>query len=218
MNKYLALFLIGIFMGCNSYEQNNTVEELVLSELNKKYNNALVFFGKNKVDHFPVKIEDKNSSFTDSFSPELGNLELVLLNYFESSYASHIISEFEEKSISIYNATDSCLLVVNRFVSRDDYYEVKPTKSELKLVDRDCYSDFLPIPNFWHSDYTTEETSCKLPEDFKIYVIEAKSGKHFEEKYLTDGRFMPSKWKNGYSKGVAISKKRKVIIYWLIIW
>lgn len=218
MNKYITLLLLALCFGCTNKKKDKTIEELILVELNVKYEESISFFGKDMVAHFPKKINDKSGSFTNSFSPELGNLELVLFNVLESNNISNIIKEFEDKSIAIYSASDSCLLVVNRFVSQNNHYKVEPTKEELQLVDKDCYSDLYPIPNFWHNDYTTDKTECKLPKDFTIYVLESKHGKFVENNLLTDGRFMPDEWKNGFSKGVAISKNRNVIFYWLIIW
>jgi len=117
-----------------------------------------------------------------------------------------------------YRANDTCLLVVNRFTSKENWH----LKSKYKYVkknkiDRPCYNNKLPLPNFWDSEYATN-TETKLPKDFIIYVLNSKSGKYWDEKYLTSGKYMPKLWKSGYSKGVAISKKRNIIIYWFIIW
>lgn len=217
MKKYIALALLGIFIGC-TFNKNKSTEDHVLCDLNKKYDNVNDFFGNKMVSHFPKKIDKHNVTFTESLSPELGNLELILINKVERDHLADIVEEFEKKSIAIYNANDSCLLIVNRFVNKDKYFEVTPSKEDLQLVNRDCYSGLFPIPNFWHNDFTTEETLCRLPSDFRLYVVDSKSGENIDEKYLTDGRFMPKEWKNGYSKGVAISEKQNVIIYWLIIW
>lgn len=210
--------MLGVIVGCSGNKQNKTVEELILDELNKKYNTSLNFFGKAMVDHFPKKIKNEKSSFTDSFSPELGNLELVLLDSVETDNLPEIVKEYNDKAVTKYYASDTCLLIVNRFVSQNNHYKVVPSGKDLKLIDLECYKGKLPIPNFWHNDYTTDDTECKLPKDFSLYVLETKAGKFVVDSLLTDGRFMPERWKNGYSKGVAISEKRRVIIYWLVIW
>jgi hypothetical protein len=168
--------------------------------------------------HFPVKIDSLNITFTENYSPDLGNLELMVINKAGESQLMSIVNEFKDKAIYSCEASDSCLLVVNWFVSRNNYYKVKHTEDESHLISKDCYLDKQPVPNFWHNKYTTEETDCGLPKDFSIYVTEAKPGEHFDKEYLTDGNFMPANWKNGYSKGVAISEEKQVIIYWLIIW
>ena len=219
MKKVYVLILIGIgiIAGCST-GQDKSVKEHILNDLNTKYNNAKKFFGKAMVSHFPLKLDSSNITFTENYSPDLGNLELIVINRTEKSQLMSIISEFKDKAIGYYSAGDSCLLVVNRFATCDNYYKAKPYEEELHLINRDCYSNKLPVPNFWHNEFTTETTSCSLPEDFTIYVIEADAGEYFDKKYLTKGDFMPSEWKNGYSKGIALSEKKQVIIFWLIIW
>jgi hypothetical protein len=29
---------------------------------------------------------------------------------------------------------------------------------------------------------------------------------------------MPKQWQNGYSKGIAISKEKRTVVYWTVIW
>jgi hypothetical protein len=216
--KSNLLFISMLFcLACNSYN-NKSIESQVNSDLNKKYSSAKDFFGKEKVSHFPNKIDENNITFSESLSPELGNLELIVINKMSSNYTATYLKNIENSSIGIYRANDTCLLVVNRFASKKNYYSVKLTEKDLQLINRDCYAKLFPIPNFWHNDFTDSTTNCRLPGDFIVYVIDAKAGKYIDNKYLTDGKFMPRNWKNGYSKGYAISTEKNVIIYWLILW
>jgi hypothetical protein len=217
MNKLLICISIFLFFGCGKGSKNKNIEDIILGEMTKKYDHAISFFGKPMTNHFPKRIESKDCSFTDSYSSELGNLELVLQCSAENKYLSDLLKEYEKSAVAKYKATDSCLLVVNRFVNNDRHYKIKPTQNELRVVEKDCYSNQYPIPNFWHNHFTIDSTECKLSEDFNIYVIEAKKGKYFEQ-YLSVAWFMPEKWRHGYSKGVAISEENNSIIYWLIIW
>ncbi len=217
MKRYIILVLLSIcIVGC-AFNQNKSVDKQILYELNKKYEKIKEFFGREMVNHFPEKVDSTNITFTEGLSPDLGNLEFISINKIGDKLPE-TIKYFQNKAIAIYNANDSCLLIVNRFANRNNYYKIKLSKSDFKLIDLNCYRNKFPVPNFWHNDFTTEKTYCRLPKDFKLYVLEAKSGQFFDKKYLTDGQFMPNEWKNGYSKGVAISKKRNVIIYWVIVW
>lgn len=217
MRYCVLIILLVIHTGCNS-NRNKLVNDKILSDLNAKYSEAKAFFGKDFVNHFPKNISKDNITFNEGFSPELGNLELILIDHLVNNSSTSIIAEFKKKSIAIYEANDSCLLIVNRFATRDNYYNIELSAADKLMINNKCSSDHYPVPNFWHNDFTTEKTQCKLPSDFRLFVLEAKSGKYFDEDKLTDGRFMPRKWKNGYSKGVAISQVRNVIIYWLVIW
>jgi len=217
--EFFLIVTICVCIGCSANTNNDrSTNSKLLKDLNEKFFNTKSFFGKELVNHFPKRITEENITFTENLSPEMGNLEFILINKMENTQILELITTLKKKSITIYNACDSCLLVVNRFARKDNFYDIKLTESDSKLVDRDCYSSLFPVPNFWHNDYTTDSTECRLPRDFNIYVLEAKSGKHFDDKYLTDGRFMPEKWRNGYSKGVAVSEKRNVVIYWLLVW
>ena len=53
---------------------------------------------------------------------------------------------------------------------------------------------------------------------FVIYVLESGKGKYLEKYDLPPSPQMPNSWKNGYSKGVSVSEKRKMAIYWSIAW
>ena len=60
--------------------------------------------------------------------------------------------------------------------------------------------------------------ASKYLKDFEIYVLESKFGNHFKEFNLKPNSQMPVNWKNGYSKGFAVDKLNKIVIYWGIIW
>jgi len=202
----------------NKRPDHKTVDRKAAEELNDKYVKTKAFFENSMVNNFPNHLNEDCVTFSESLSPEFGNLEFILINRVKDVQLLKMKSESKAKSIGIYNASDSCLLVVNRFVNRDNFYKINPTSFDLKLINRDCYNKLYPIPNFWHNDFTTDSTDCKLPIDFDIYVLYANKGKFFKDKYSTEGSFMPETWRNGFSKGIAISEKRKIIIYWLVIW
>jgi hypothetical protein len=58
----------------------------------------------------------------------------------------------------------------------------------------------------------------KVPLDMEVYVQEAKHGNFWK---IDADVYRPNtmdEWKHGYSKGIAISKKRNIIVYWFIVW
>ncbi|MBK8953345.1 MAG: hypothetical protein IPM85_14830 [Chitinophagaceae bacterium] len=145
-------------------------------------------------------------------------MEFISIERIDTVKQQHLMKRFMEGSIADYKPNDNCLLVINRFVNKENFYDIKLSEKDSGYLERNCYSNKLPIPNFWHTPYTTNSTDCKLPLDFVIYVLESQKGKYFSEDLLTDGKFMPLQWRNGFSRGVAISKNRGLIIYWLAIW
>lgn len=186
-----------------------------LQKLNDKYLSSKSFYKDNFVNHFPKKLDSNYITYTECVSPEGGLMRLDLIcKLGKSGY-----DIFRDSSKAIYLPGDTCLLIANRFANNKNYsYNILLSHEDSLKISRVCYQNELPVPNFWSNDYTTDSTDCKLPKDFEIFVLDAKPGKFLDDKYLTDGRYMPKEWKNGYSRGVAISKKRDVIIYWLIIW
>jgi hypothetical protein len=131
-----------------------------------------------------------------------------------------MIPYFEDRSIKVYSPADSNLLITNRFTKNSNWSSKnKALKSKItRFTEEIDYTGKYPIPNFWDNPLSVDITECKLPKGFKLYVVDAKSGRFFKEQFHTSGLYMPKEWKNGYAKGVAISKDRNLVIYWLIIW
>jgi hypothetical protein len=195
----------------NSQDSN----ALMIKQLDKDYQERKSFFRKELINHFPKKLDTTYITFTDCESPDIGTLTLRLtIRYYDKTRINKIIN----KSIAHYASNDSCLLIVNRFATIDRFYKLQPSEEEKEIIDKDCYKDKLPIPNFWDSQIISETTYTKLPEDFIIYVLDAKRGEFMHTDFLTDGKSMPPDWKNGYTKGISVSEKRQIVIYWVDIW
>lgn len=120
--------------------------------------------------------------------------------------------------VARYTYKDSCLFLINRFETKHTYENRKKVEIlDTLLLNRDCYKMKYPVPNFKVYN-PINESDLKLDESFKIYVLDAKSGNHFGNFDLQPNLQMPPEWQNGYSKGIAFSKKSKTLIYWGIIW
>jgi hypothetical protein len=215
MRAFNICFLAFIFLvGCNDSKRQKK-GQFIIQQIDKKYQERKAFFNKEFVNHFPERLDSNYITFTDGVSPEVGPLTLRLINNIDKSQN---IKELINGAISKYAANDSCLLVINRFATRDRFYKIELSNTERELINRDCYKGKFPIPNFWDSRIISDSTECRLPLDFIIYVLDAKAGRFVSPDLLTDGSFMPEAWKNGFSKGIAVSEKRKIVIYWVDIW
>ncbi len=213
------VFSLFIILSCsrknNNISDNNSKElkKDQLAKVNKEYQKSLSFYRDNFIDHFPKELDSNYITYTESVSAEAGLIRLDLI------YKHTGKNNFEKKAIAKYASTDTCLLIANRFANNDNYsYNIVLNHDDSLKIDRECYKNKYPIPNFWHTDYTTNKTACKLPKGFNIYVLNAMAGRFLENKNLTDGRYMPENWQHGYSKGVAINEAKDTIIYWIIIW
>ena len=181
--------------------------------LKSKYTNH--FFKSKHTNHFPKDIDSVTYMGTlGDTHPVAEQISFMLQCKINESNLKHV-EKLKKKSKVIYEATDTCLFVINRFFTTDFG---KLGKVDDSLIDQDYYRDKLPVPNLHHFDYSTDSTSSRLPEDFKLYVLDAEKGIFLDMDMLPCGKYMPDYWKHGYSKGFAISEKREIIIYWIVIW
>lgn len=213
--RILLHFILIFFIKSCSSQTDNPISKYC--EINEDYLKGKSRFEKKYISHFPNNIDDNFIDFNESLSPKFDMIRFTLINKISNKDLRKIQKKYNE-SIGKYSASDSCLLVVNRFATLDKYINIEINDSEIELIDRECYSNKYPIPNFWHDKFTDLMTECNLPEDFTIYVINSESGIFLEERLLSDGRFMPGHWKHGYSYGFAFSEKRGAIIYWVVMW
>jgi len=210
-NTIAILFIIFIF-GC----KNNSNS---LIETNHIYQEHLSLFDTNFINHFPLKIKSHPMTIWSDTNAVSDHVRIMLEIEFDKSDYDSLIYDFESNKVAVYRANDTCLLIVNRFTQKENWHlRSKHKYVDRNLINKDCYKYNYPIPNFWDSQYLTFDTETRLPADFLIYVLEAKKGKFWDSNHITNGQYMPEFWKNGYSKGVTISKKRKKLIYWFIIW
>lgn len=217
------LILGFMFNSCTG--QNNA-----LKDANGEYNDYhLAKFEKSFVDHFPNQIRTPTYTLLSSENTIRGFVGLLLYEYkIDIDSLVELQKEFESKAIAHYKSEANCLLVINRFDTDETYVYPKliilPDTIE---VNRPCYEGLLPIPKFFNYENEVSNPSRKianksqdyetsLPQGFDIYVLEAKSGDYFEKYDLIPNRQMPNGWKNGYSKGVAISKEHQSIAYWSV--
>lgn len=200
---------------CLSISCNLTKKELQF--VDAKYQQNKKFFKEEMIDHFPDKIEAlPASTILDSnandnhvfFSLELGNLS--------NDFLTIIKEQLNKSKTEVYEAKDTSLLVINKFTNKYNVYD--QNKFPDNYLYKDTINEKLPVPNFWFPEPIDASTLCKLDSTFKLYVIEAKQDKYWDEKYYTKTNQMPKIWEHGYSKGVAISDSKNVIIYWFAIW
>ncbi len=196
MNKYLVLILLSFFYSCKNEQYD--LEKRFL----ENYASGLATFPIELTDHFPRQLRSEKQ---------------LTIKYPASVYAhdmagiifSHQVDamEFEKvkrklnlNNFRSYNPTDSIFIIVGDTIN----YSEK--------------TNGIPIPNFDAYERDFGLNSKYLPEFYKIYALESKTGKYLEAKNLSSGKNLPEKWKNGYSRGIATNEKDNELIYWLCIW
>ncbi len=212
MVKYLLLFFI--LISCDSQNKN--------SDENLYYLKSKTEFDPFLVSHFPKSLSTDSRIVINSKNVDKNDVGFMLVekNVSDTSIDS-IAKSLKEKKYTKYLSSDKCLLIVNSYETIKTHEErTEPDLLEKLRIKQDCKDGLLPIPNFidYNIENSLEFNSENYLKGFEIYVLESKSGNHFKEFSLKPDAQMPDIWKSGYSKGFAINKVNKIVIYWGIIW
>ena len=171
------------------------------------------------INHFPMSIQSDSSWVISNMDTSKHNVRFSLYEFNVNIQRIDSISEkLHLNSIAQYNAYDSCLIIVNRFENFNSYNNFELASiSDSSLINRPCYDKKYPIPNFLEYSMSNDEV-IRLDSSFTIYVIEAKAEVPSKKYNQLPFTHMPSLWRNGYSKGIAISRSKQIIIFWVVIW
>ena len=212
----IILMMLNIFyIGCSPDPSINSKGEMYYQKYKKN-------FDRKFIDHFPAKGIQPGIS-ADAFSSlehKKNNISLMLYQYGMSIEGiQNLNNKFKKLAIAEYKSSDSCLLIVNRFETIETDENQKMPDINLSLLNNECYSNKYPIPNFVNYENYRKDRALRLDDSFTIYVLEAKKVDSWGTDFaLEPAPQMPKNWKNGYSKGVAISHENHTVIYWTIIW
>lgn len=191
---YTIILLVYCFIltGCNKSNPH-------LINVNQDYKRFKSKFESNFTDHFPQEIMSVENYLICNTNVKENEVGLILAetNVAETTIDS-ISKIIKSNHIDSYSNKDTCLLKINSNVKYND----------------SCNSQNKPIPDLENLD----GIKSFLGNTFEVYVIEAKSGMFSENFKLKPSLKMPEKWVNGYSKGYALDKEKKTIIYWFLMW
>lgn len=204
----LLIILVNMF-SCNTNSHNKILNE----HLNK--------FDKNFTSHFPREIHSNNYDVITHESVRKNDIGIYLYEYdAKLERIDSLLNYYNDNSVKMYTNSSDCLLIVNRFENIKTYEETDNIVLDYETrnkQNKSCYRDEYPIPNFIDYRFLNENSNTFLGKDFNIYVLE--SGKKQFIKYdLIPNPQMPEIWSNGFSKGVSISKKQNIVIFWSILW
>ena len=197
----------------------------------KSYNQYLSFFGDDLTNHFP---KDYNANC--EFEHEITNFEINKLSYRPpTNYFYRLIrtkQEVYEQSDTIFgtpllktSAFDTSNILIFSYIEgprdfRDSIFITGMSFNESTKIGKANLNknSKIPIPYFAYSYDNSPNTFTGLDSSFTIFVLDAKAGVFTDTTYLKINRFLPKKWKHGFSKGIATSEKKGEIIYWITVW
>ena len=216
INCCWIILLCELFCFCRSNHTNNIV---TFNELNEHK----VIFKKELLKHFPFEWTSKvptgltafDVRYPDSIVKCGKSLHLSII------YSPKELFEIEKLFVPIAKEKvlyqDSCHLIISKF---NNFYDKKSYDSLSYYLTTHCNKLGPPIPNFV-DDFKALEMQIgqkNIGNDLMVYIIDSKAGEFLEKKYLTEGLGLTTEWRNGYSRGVAISHKYNYIIYWVNEW
>lgn len=174
-------------------------------------------------DHFPRQLPNEGLSTLITNTDTTSHcIYYFLLQYDDDSISKIDTNNLGKQVLASYKAADTNIISIKRRIVTSWNPEKKRYYSD-KIRDNRYY---YPIPYFETEDLTfykgatkdiySDETNSGLSEDFMIYVFDFKTGNYWKGLHPKD--YLPGNWENGYSKGIAINKVKKVSIYWFVVW
>lgn len=199
----INILMLLLLSGCVNSESNR-------DKKNKDYFQVLNRFNKELVNHFPRKINIE--TFSTYYTKKIENNDVSLIHYEYDVDLNDLKKTLEfvlKKKKAFYQSNDTCLLIIN------DY---KEKEIDELMKDSSCIKYCNPIPRFVNIKNPVKSNPTLLNSQYCIYVLDSSPNKYFRDFQLKPNPRMPKSWKNGYSKGIAINKTERTIIYWVTIW
>lgn len=186
------------------YKDNKIFRELIYYSPNTQFNSGALYYLSNLNNIEQVLTEHSYIDTIEYFSKNAFILDNGLL---WRKGLSNIIYRYD--SIDVLHSYPIPVFDNIDFGLGEEFY--------FQYIDTDvCISCDTSIKKE-HND-TLRSNKFVVPNDFNVYIIDALAGNFWRKK---NNVYRPSslgKWKNGYSRGIAISRSKKIICYWVIIW
>ncbi len=225
--KLFAIILVIVFLGCNNNSRISHANAILYD--GSKYLSKSTTLDS-LLSHFPKEIKNDKIHFC-SFLPDCPP-EFKCTAQFGHIYIIVKKTDYQEELTELLSGgvayktdyKDSNNIIVDVPDLKNNYFPVAKCNK--------WYPNKLAIPYFEGFDfnlgYKEEQKDIKgetyvnyvhtIPEDLQVYVLEAEAGSFWVEDCNEARPKSLKEWKNGYSKGVAVSDKENIIMYWLIIW
>ena len=215
--RIVFLFLGVIVFGCMTDPARKA-----RIEFNKVYLDSRSTFDSALVSIFPTYVYEP---IADCIGFAYSSYKYYRFNglMLELPYSDSLANKLKNGNhVAVYSSQDSNLLIVGRLGESTNNKYRKFEKS----YPWDNSKGYIPVPNFYRRNYSPEvhradydPLNNRLPAGYHLYIVDASPGIYIKKEWLTEGMGLPPEWKNGYSRGYAISSDTtQHIIYWLAIW
>ncbi len=218
-------------------ESNKTILILSLSTLLlfiKCTSNSPTNYITNNIKSFN---DDVNVIHLTSHFPK----EITILNHFENAPPSSdcfaqngYVYLIQKKSIykNEFDSVEYKIIYKTKYTDLDKKTIISFTNFKKNIsIYKNCNKlipNTIPIPNFETFDFNLGKSIIKekgyyftrniFPNDLEVYVIDAKYGNFFKKKCDNKRPESLKEWRHGYSRGIAVSDKENLIVFWSMIW
>jgi len=215
MRLLVILVFILLYINCKKKDDfiNNRLKNITL-----EYNDYLkkTKISSELMNHFPFKITSLPIKLYSNIEGSEGIIYNMLFEFnIKKTKIDSINNVLKAKNVSKHLSSDSNLIVIKRKTLGIKDYKTMRVVNTVPFFE--TYS-FYGVNNdvATTNDVYSSTSKSGLSKEFKIYILESNKGKYWEK--LETKEYMPNEWGNGYSKGIAINDKKKIIIYWIVIW
>lgn len=191
--------------GRNSNYSQDVVGNKLVMELNAEYDKLKSKVDTSFTDHFPFSLDTTTIQLSSAPLNQDTLYKLILINRLHDT---GLLEEYSQKGIAIYSGDTPCVFSYQKFESFKKY----PSSF------RQCFVDKYPIPDFRFLNFFDKSTESYLPTDFQIIVLESMPYINIPDSLVVNNTMLYKKWEKGFSRGVAVSEVKMIIIYWTIIW
>ncbi len=200
MKTFICISLISIFLlSCHNKSKKEVRETL------EYFSAGMVAFDVDLVQHFPYNFEMdeiKEMYFVLPSAVRNGGCSIALLRTQPTQ------TKFDSLSTEIEQHNSSLLRNEHNII-------FLPDSSDFTLINSPVF-----LPNFREVLDDIDETESEdFHEQFEIFLIESDSGNFTgSDQELLGKPYLPIEFEHGFSRGIAVDKDSRVIIYWLLIW
>ncbi|MDX9928245.1 MAG: hypothetical protein RBS37_00155 [Bacteroidales bacterium] len=207
--NFIYILIVGLLAQCNINDTESHDYERSISIAKSNFSDSLT-------SHFPDRVPGafRLTTVAPSKCLENGRCGINLIIQLNDP----IEADLEERITSmelIKTSFDDCNLIVNPVSDSSDCDKFLDS-----LIVHCSYFKSV-LPNF---PQVLNSSKLLIPQEyidisnFDIYVQESIAGPFLKEENLTVGCGLPSEWRNGFSKGFAIDRTNKKVLFWLEMW
>ena len=196
------------------YFLNNSFNSLSVSYMSELYKESIATYPNELTSHFPKEIAKRGFSFGGPTPKAYYALNYsgfdLFMNYNDDKEKEKYLKEIKDKFIDTTIIQENKVLFLTTIRNYCDSIE----------------SDYIVYPYPDIQDYVkilSEEQGEKIhysPElkYYTYYLIEKKDTIIYEEQKTNHCPILEKELKHGYSRGVMVNEKDKILFYWLYFW